>query len=154
MPTVAKILIGIAGLVIVVLAAAQLGAFGGKRPAGLGVRDGQLKPCPESPNCISTQATDDVHRIAPIAYSGDRTQTKAELLAVVTAMWGTTVVVDQPDYVYVEFKTPGFQFVDDVEFYLDDEAKRIHFRSASRLGQSDLGLNRRRMEDIRDRLGG
>jgi len=149
----AKVLIGIAGFVLVFLVAAQLGAFNGKRPGDLGVRDGKLKACPDSPNCVSTQAQDEEHRIEPITYIGETAAAKAKLMGVVGAMWGTKVVVEQPDYIYVEFKTPGFQFVDDVEFYFDDAAKVIHFRSASRLGYSDMGLNRRRMEDIRRRFG-
>lgn len=149
-----KVLIGIAGFVLVVLVAAQLGVFNGRRPDGLGVRDGKLKACPGSPNCVSTQAQDDEHRIEPIVYSGERAAVKAQLLDVIHAMGGTRIVFEQPDYVYVEFRTPGLQFVDDVEFYFDDEAQVVHFRSASRLGYSDLGLNRRRMEEIRRRFGG
>jgi uncharacterized protein (DUF1499 family) len=154
MSGVTKVLIAIAGFVCLVLAAAQLGAFNGRRPGDLGVRDGKLKACPDSPNCVSTQAQDDEHRAEPLAYSGERAAIKAQLLDVISTMWGTKIVVNQSDYVHVEFKTPGLQFVDDVEFYFDDEAKVVHFRSASRLGYSDLGLNRRRMEDIRSRLGG
>jgi uncharacterized protein (DUF1499 family) len=149
-----KVLIGIAGFVLVVLVVAQLGIFNGRRPDGLGARNGKLKACPGSPNCVSTQAQDDEHRIEPIAYSGERATVKAQLLNVIRAMGGTKIVVEQPDYVYVEFRTPGLQFVDDVEFYFDDEAQVVHFRSASRLGYSDLGLNRRRMEEIRRRFGG
>jgi uncharacterized protein (DUF1499 family) len=154
MSTVAKVLISIVGFVLVVLVAAQLGAFNGKRPDDLGVRDGKLKACPDSPNCVLSQSQDDAHRIEPISYSGECTIAKAQLLDVIRTMEGTSIVVDQPNYIYVEFRTPGLQFVDDVEFYIDDEAKVVHFRSASRLGYSDLGLNRRRMEEIRRRFGG
>jgi uncharacterized protein (DUF1499 family) len=148
-----KVLIGVVGLIVVVLAAAQLGAFSGKRPSDLGVGNGVLKSCPDTPNCVSTQAEDDEHRIEPIAYSGARTAARSRLLDVVRAMAGTRVVVEQADYIYIEFRTPGLRFVDDVEFHLDDETKVIHFRSASRLGVSDLGVNRRRMEEIRNRFG-
>lgn len=154
MPTVAKVLLGTAGFVFLILIAAQLGAFNGKQPDDLGVYDGKLAACPDSPNCVSTRARDDEHRIDPIAYSGERAVAQTRLLGVIREMSGTKVIVEQPDYVYVEFKTPGLQFVDDVEFYFDDEAKIIHFRSASRLGYSDLGLNRRRMEAIRIRFAG
>jgi uncharacterized protein (DUF1499 family) len=51
----------------------------------------------------------------------------------------------------VEFRSALFRFVDDVEFVLDDSARVIHFRSASRAGYYDFGVNRRRMQEISDR---
>jgi uncharacterized protein (DUF1499 family) len=64
-----------------------------------------------------------------------------------------TIVTAEPEYIYAEFRSRLLSFVDDVEFYLDDSAKLIHFRSASRLGRGDLGVNRQRMEEIRQRFG-
>lgn len=109
----------------------------------------RLAPCPNTPNCVSTLATDRMHAIAPIAYEGTADTAQARLLAVVTAMPRSTVVTNEPGYLHVEFRSLVFRFVDDVEFVLDDEAKLIHFRAAARLGRGDLGVNRRRMERIR-----
>jgi len=116
----------------------------------------RFAPCPDSPNCVSTQAppTDNTHAIAPIAYTGEREAAQQRLLAVIQAMPDTTIITAEREYIYVEFRSRLLRFVDDVEFYLDDTAKLIHFRSASRLGRGDLGVNRRRMEEIRRRLGG
>ncbi len=118
-------------------------------PENLGVKEGQLAPCPETPNCVSSQATDPEHQIAPISYSGSTAEAKARLMDILTAMPRLTIVAELPDYVYAETRTPGFGFVDDNEFYFDETAGVIHVRAAARLGQSDMGANRQRIEEIR-----
>lgn len=107
-----------------------------------------LPPCPDKPNCVSTQATD-AHAIAPIRYRSAQQAAMQRLLAVLRAMPRTTIVQSTADSIRVEFRTRLFRFVDDAQFAIDDETKTIHFRSASRVGRSDLGVNRRRMEEIR-----
>ncbi len=116
----------------------------------------QLAPCPASPNCVCTQAeqSDQIHYIQPLTYTGAATAAKARLLAIVKGLPRATIIADSDDYLHVEFRSLVFRFVDDVEFVLDDNAKRINFRSASRLGHSDLGVNRKRMEAIRDKFNG
>ena len=121
--------------------------FSGTRPTNLGVRDGQLAPLRSSPNSVSSQATDGAHAIAPLAVSGDPRVAWQKLRAVVDSMPRTHVVDSKQDYLYAEFSTPLMGFVDDVEFYFDGAV--IHVRSASRLGYSDLGVNRKRVEAIR-----
>jgi uncharacterized protein (DUF1499 family) len=122
--------------------------FPGKRPTNLGVHDGKLAPPKSSPNNVSSQASDGAHAIAPLAFSGDPQAALRKLKAVVEAMPRTKVIDSKPDYLYAEFSTPLMGFVDDVEFYCD--GKTIHVRSASRLGYSDLGVNRKRVEAIRE----
>src|SRR6185436_14104063 len=111
--------------------------FSGKRPTNLGVRDGKLATCPNSPNCVSSQATDATHAIQPLAYTGDAAAAMRRLKAVIESMPRTKVVDSRPDYLYAEFSTPLMGFVDDVEFFASGGA--IQVRSASRLGYSDLG---------------
>ena len=127
-------------------------ACSGTRPATLGVREGRLAPCPKSPNCVSTQSADAKHGIDPIAYDTSMEETRERLTQIVRAMPRTEVVSQEEDYVYVECKSRLWGFVDDVEFWFNDEDKVIHFRSASRLGYSDLGANRKRMEQIREQF--
>lgn len=130
-----------------------IGNFAGDRPTNLGVKAGKLAPCPTSPNCVVSQGdTDAEHGIAPLAYSGDSAQAMAQLAAVVTAMPRTTIVESTDTYLYAEFASKLMGFVDDVEFYLDPAEPVIQVRSASRLGQSDLGVNRQRVEAIRQAL--
>jgi len=109
---------------------------------------GPLKPCPSSPNCVSTQATVPGQQMAPLPYRGDRIRSRQLILAIVGAMPRTTIVSQTDDYIHVEYRSRLFGFVDDVEFMFDDDEAVIHFRSASRSGYSDMGVNRKRMEGI------
>ena len=122
--------------------------FSGTRPSNLGVKDGKLAACPSSPNCVNSQADDRQHGIAPHVFSGAAVTAMRKLAHVVAAIPRTQVIQSKADYLYVEFSTPLMGFVDDVEFYCD--GKVIHVRSASRLGYSDLGVNRKRIEAIRE----
>jgi uncharacterized protein (DUF1499 family) len=114
----------------------------------------QLAPCPSSPNCVSTQAQDQEHSIAPIRYQKSRSEAKEELKEIVRSLPRTRLVEGNETYLHYEFTSLLLRFVDDVEFLFDDEAKTIHFRSASRIGHSDFGVNRRRMEEIRKLVEG
>ena len=125
----------------------------GQRPNTLGVKNGKLTSCPQSPNCVVSQGEEDAeHAIAPLPYSGDRSSAMARLIAVVQAMPRTEIIQQTDNYLYAEFTSQLMGFVDDVEFYLPDAAGVIHVRSASRLGESDLGVNRQRIEAIRSQL--
>lgn len=129
-------------------------SFPGTRPTNIGVQNGQLTACPNTPNCVSSQASasDTEHSIAPIAYSGSAGEAIAKLKAIIEGSERTKIIQADDNYLYAEFASKLMGFVDDVEFYADDSAKVIHVRSASRLGQSDLGVNRKRVEEIRSKL--
>lgn len=111
----------------------------------------RMAPCPDSPNCVSSLAapTDRVHYSEPLTYTGDMAAAKTHLLAVLSAMPRTTIVEDDGGYLHAEARSLIFRFVDDVEFQFDEANQTIHFRSAARLGRGDLGVNRKRMEEIR-----
>ena len=138
----------VALLLLPIVVLATLSALA-TRPTNLGVTDGRLAPCPWSPNCVSTQAEDGPHRIEPIRFSGSRNEAMQRLKAVLSSMPRMKVVTEGDDYLYAEATSLIFRFVDDVEFFLDEATKQIHFRSASRVGRSDLGANRQRMERVR-----
>jgi uncharacterized protein (DUF1499 family) len=125
-----------------------------QQPANLGVREGRLTPCPETPNCACSQAGDDAHRIEPLRFAGDPAAAMARLRAVLDAWPRTRLVTATDEYLHAECASFVFRFVDDVEFLLDRGAGVIHCRSASRVGRSDLGVNRRRLEAIRKTFGG
>lgn len=108
-----------------------------------------LPPCPASPNCVSTQARDEGHAIAPFRYRKSLAEAKEGLKEVVRSLPRTKLVEEEESYLHYEFTSLLLRFVDDVEFLFDDETKTIHFRSASRTGYGDLGVNRKRMEEIR-----
>lgn len=121
--------------------------FSGKRPDNLGVNNGKLAPCPNTPNCVNSQSGDEQAKIDPLPAVPI-----SQLKAVVESMERTKIITETDDYLYAEFASKLMGFVDDVEFYLDREADVIHVRSASRLGQSDLGVNRVRVQAIRANL--
>ncbi len=126
-----------------------MGLFSGKRPRELGVRDGRVRLPPSTPNAVSSQATGGYHQIAPIVYTGTREAALAFLKSVIGNSQRTRVVTATADYVYAEYQSRWLGYVDDVEFYFPANEKLIHVRSASRLGTSDFGVNRRRIESIR-----
>ena len=127
--------------------------FSGTRPSNLGVNGGKLAAVPDSPNCVSSQApeSDKEHYIAPLVLVGGAGEAIAKLKATVQAMEGTEVIEETGDYLYTEFTTKLMGYVDDVEFYADGSGT-VQVRSASRLGKSDLGLNRKRVEAIRSAI--
>lgn len=125
------------------------GVFAGSPPDAIGLQDGRLAPCPDSPNCVASQSTDPDHEIEPIRYEGDRDTAREALLKVLSVVPNTTVVEQRDDYIHTESTSKLMGFVDDGEFYLPAEEKVIEVRSAARLGESDLGVNRRRLEQIR-----
>jgi uncharacterized protein (DUF1499 family) len=127
-------------------------AFAGKRPAHLGLQNGQFVPCASTPNCVNSQATDTEHQIDPIRYSTTPEKAWALLKQAILETPRTTIVTATPDYLYAEFTSKLMGFVDDVEFHLNPEVGVIEVRSASRLGESDLGVNRQRVEALREKL--
>ncbi|MEM7062048.1 MAG: DUF1499 domain-containing protein [Cyanobacteria bacterium P01_B01_bin.77] len=125
------------------------GVFTGTPPTDIGVHDTQLSPCPTSPNCVSTSSRDDEHTIAPIEYTADRDAVREQLVAVIQNQPRTEIIEQTDDYVRVEFTSRLMGFVDDAEFYFLPDGHTIAMRSAARLGESDLGVNRRRLEQFR-----
>ena len=134
----------------IVCALLLVGACAGERPANLGVINGNLAACPGSPNCVSSQAGDERHRIKPFAAGDNPEATFARLIEIVRRRPDATVLDSTGTYLRVELRTTFF--IDDAEFLLDRERRLIQLRSASRVGYSDLGLNRRRIEEIRSQL--
>ena len=118
----------------------------------IGVTVDKLRLCPDSPNCVSSQSGDPRHAIAPIRYEGTAEKARELLIEAVSRMKRSRIVISEKLYLHAEFTSAFFRFVDDVEFLLDDEKKLIHVRSASRVGNSDFGVNRMRVEEIRTRF--
>ena len=108
-----------------------------------------LPPCPESPNCVSSQSENPEQYVEPLSYTGPASDAKAKLHTILAAQPRTQIVSDQDAYLHIEVTSFLFRFTDDVEFLFDDGHKLIHIRSASRTGYWDLGVNRKRVETIR-----
>ncbi len=120
----------------------------------LAIVDGPLATCPNKPNCVSSQAaaSDKKHSIEPLTYSSEPAQAREALEVAIAGMKRGRTVVREANYWRMEFTSALLGFVDDVEFLFDDNARLIDVRSASRVGYSDLGVNRRRVEEIRRRF--
>ncbi len=122
-----------------------------RRPSTLGPVAGKLRSCPDSPNCVCSCETSGSHAIAPLVWKGDAREGLARLKSVIETIPNTRCEPsDHSDYLHAEFTSTWFRFVDDVEFLVDSAAGVIHVRSASRVGHSDLGVNRHRVERIRE----
>ena len=122
----------------------------------LGVNSGQLMTCPQTPNCVSSQATDEEHFVPPIHFIGTRNDAQVRLLQILKTLERTKIVATEENYIQVEFMSKIFRFVDDVELYFPATKTGkiiINIRSASRLGHSDFGANRKRIEQIRNEFG-
>ena len=121
-----------------------------KTPSYVGVKNGRLTPAyAAKPNNITTYEAGAYPKEEPLPYQGEMSAAKTKLLGIVTAMPRTKLITDDGNYLHITFQSRLFRFVDDVEFLFDDEAKQIHFRSASRSGYSDLNVNQKRMAEIR-----
>ena len=140
-------------IAVLILAGGQMGLLSGTRPTNLGVVEGRLPPCKTTPNCVSSQAdpSDAGHYIAPLAFTGDPARAWNALKRVVKAFERVVVVREEQGYLYAEFTSRLMGYVDDTEFVLDP-AGAIHVRSASRLGRKDFGVNRERVEAVRQRF--
>jgi uncharacterized protein (DUF1499 family) len=159
MSIIGWIVIVIVLLAVIAVLAGQLGWLQGTAPADLGVREGRLKPPSVTENSVTSQAAlypDHPQRryadIAPLSIKGDGPTTLARIKGIVENMDGAKVLRSDPDYLYAQFTTRWMRFVDDVEFWFDPGSNVIQVRSASRVGRSDLGVNRRRIEAVRAAL--
>jgi uncharacterized protein (DUF1499 family) len=121
----------------------------GKRPANLGVSGAGLAPCPSSPNCVSSDAGDERHRVEPFALAVEPAAGWDAARAAVGALPRTEIVEDTGEYLHAECRSALLGFVDDLELHLRPADGAIAVRSASRLGYSDLGVNRKRVEALR-----
>jgi uncharacterized protein (DUF1499 family) len=138
------------GMVILMMLTGCSGAM-----PDLGIHNGELMPCPKTPNCVNSQIVGEKHYIQPLRYAGTRLEAQARLLPILESEKRTKILTARESYLRVEFTSSLFRFIDDVEFYfLIEQAGEtvIHIRSASRIGYSDLGANRKRIERIRNKF--
>ena len=125
----------------------------GTRPTNLGVKEGKLLACPETPNCVSSQAEkSDSHFIEPYKYKMELKEAFSQLKSILQKQERAVIISESEQYINAEFKSRLMGFVDDVEFYFDEPSKTVHVRSASRIGKGDWNVNRKRIESIRQQL--
>lgn len=132
----------------IVILSVLINGCAGACPGNLGVRDGRLAPCPATLNCVSSQSADREHAIEPLQFTGPVADAHAGLKKIVLSMKRSAIITETEKYIHAEFTSAFWRFVDDGEFWFDADAHVIHMRSASRIGQSDFGVNRKRLEEI------
>ncbi len=146
-----KIIIGTISIMVVVYGGIVVMNSLSSPSTGVGTALAELAPCPDSPNCVSTDASDSAHGIEPLPLADSEQQTVAILASSVSELPGGQSVLTKDNYLHFEFRSPWLRFVDDVEFLVDTDENVVHMRSAARVGRSDLGVNRERLEEIRRR---
>ena len=117
--------------------------------AGSADRPDKFSPCPDSPNCVSTQSTDKAHFIEPLHYAGSLADARQKLIDILENTKRVRLLKVETDYIHAEFRSIIFHFIDDVELYFPPDQSIIHVKSASRKGYFDFGANRRRVERLR-----
>jgi len=132
-----------------ILLALMVFGCAGKRPDAPEIAGGKLPACPSSPNCVSSQSDDPDHFIEPITYRTSKAEARDRLKTVIESMDRAEILRETDEFLQVEFTTALMRFKDDGLFYFDENEPVIHMRSASRVGHSDLGKNRKRLEKIR-----
>ncbi|HKK48241.1 MAG TPA: DUF1499 domain-containing protein [Alkalispirochaeta sp.] len=159
--TIGGIVLAVLGLVFVA-GLVVLNRTQGGRPVGSpNLAAGTLAPCPDSPNCVSTRAPreDERHHVAPIPVgdiAAGATPNPAEVLRRVAAIIENQprmkIVEQGPSYLRATATSKIFRFVDDIDFLVDSDEEMLHMRSASRVGEGDMGVNRARYEFFREAL--
>jgi uncharacterized protein (DUF1499 family) len=120
-----------------------------KKPRNLGVIDGQLVRCPDSPNCVSSQAEGDKQHVSPVPLTGTSAETMGRIVSALKDAPRVTIITRTDNYLHAECRSALFRFVDDLEVFIDEDEGAVHFRSASRTGYSDFGVNRKRVENLK-----
>ena len=138
-------------VIIVNTAGREESRWYGSRPSTLGIRDGKLSGPKQTPNSVVSEGVDPASPayVAPIVFTGDAKAALAKLGTVLQALDRVTIIKVEDGYLYAECRSKRMGFVDDFEARVDAVGGVIHVRSASRLGGSDMGVNRARVELIR-----
>jgi uncharacterized protein (DUF1499 family) len=136
-------------IVLTVFVLMGIFACAGARPNNLGVKDGRLAPCRPSPNCVSSDAADAKHFVAAFELALPLADAWPRLREIVGALPRTEIIGETSDYLQAECRSAVFGFVDDLELHARPAQNLIAVRSAARIGYSDFGVNRRRVENLR-----
>jgi uncharacterized protein (DUF1499 family) len=116
------------------------------------VGDGRLAACPASPNCVSSEAERPSQRVEPLKLAVPAEQAWPAVRQAVASLPRTRLVTQDAHHLHAECSSAVFGFVDDLELVLRAEQGVVALRSASRVGYSDMGVNRRRVEKLREAL--
>ena len=138
--------------ILTVLIIQLFGLLEGSRPENLGIQDNKLLDCPKKQNCVSSFSRTLAFDIEPLPFFSTPTESIKKIRQVILGVKGARIITEEKNYIHAECKSFYLGFVDDFEVYCDESKHVCHVRSASRLGFSDFGVNRKRVEKIRKLL--
>ena len=140
--------------IVLLILAMSIISCTGTRPSNLGISDSKLAPCPSTPNCVSSDAkkNDDTHYIPPFQLDVAHNKAWQDTRDAVLKLPRTQIINETADYLHAECTSALLGFVDDLELHHRTNNNTIAVRSASRLGSSDIGVNRKRVESLRNSL--
>jgi uncharacterized protein (DUF1499 family) len=119
-------------------------------PKNLGVNNGKLSKMPNKPNAVSSQTNEKDKQIEAMEFKVNLAASKERIIKAIETYGNAKIITNENNYIYAVFTTGKMKYHDDVEFYFDESEKLIHVRSASRIGYSDMGLNRERYNKLRE----
>jgi uncharacterized protein (DUF1499 family) len=143
-----KILSGVVGVMGVIVI--YMLVKNNSMPENLGINNGKLAKLSNKPNAVSSQTEEKDKRVEALKFKGNLENSKNEIYKAIETYGNVKTVKNDENYLYVIFTTGKMKYHDDVEFYFDEGEKLIHFRSSSRVGYSDLGLNRERYNKLKE----
>jgi len=146
-----KLLIIVASIALFAIIALFFLGYRSQSGEAYGLVEGRLQRCPDTPNCVNSEFVSDAqHYIEPLVYPAHQAVQVLPRLKTIIGEMGGSIQVEKADYLAATFTSSVFRFVDDLELRIDAEQNTIHLRSASRVGRSDLGANRKRVEHLKN----
>lgn len=136
-------------LAITIIAATLLVMQNLKLPNNLGITNGKLSPLPSTPNAVSSQTEDKERYVEPLVFKTDSKTTRTALKAMLSSFKNVNIVTESDYYIHAVSISGKMRYRDDLEFFIDTNQNVVHFRSGSRVGYSDMGLNRERYNQIK-----
>ena len=118
-------------------------------PTHLGATNGSLARLPRTPNAVSSQTSDIRKKVDPFPFNQNLTESKNSLKIIVQAFEGMNILSEGKNYIHVLSTSKTMRFHDDIEFFFDERSKVVHFRSVSRIGYSDMNINKKRYKRLR-----
>ncbi len=137
---------------VVIVMSITLFSCAGQTPEDIGVFDNKFSPCPESPNCVSSDANDKGHAVDVFKLNKNLENNWKEIHDVVNSLSRTKIISFDEKYIHAECSSAVFGFVDDLQLHLREQGEYVAVKSAARLGYSDFGVNRKRVTDLRELL--
>lgn len=135
---------------IVIILFALVARKNTKTPRFLGHRNGQLYKVPKSPNAVSSQTKVENKKVEALNFIGTLKESKKKIKEIIKN-YDAKIIKEEDNYLHIVFTTGLMKYKDDVEFYFNEKDKKIDYRSESRLGYSDMGLNRKRYQEIKNK---